>query len=105
MYCTAPNRFYGFLPREQGLVLGAFDIPLPPEVLETATFGILSISMSKGWYSLTRVRYLPSVTPPSQWVQILSIHYVHCTLYSRLELMLKFLDYRRVPYMYRPPST
>ena len=54
-----------------------FDIPPPLEVLETATFGILSISMPESWYSLTQVRYLLSVTPPSQWVRILSIHYVH----------------------------
>ena len=53
-----------------------FNIPPLPEALETATFGILSISVPVSWYSLTQVRYLPSATPPSQWVRILSIHYV-----------------------------
>ena len=53
-----------------------FNIPPLPEALETATFGKLSVSVPVSWYSLTQVRYLPSATPPSRWVRILSIHYV-----------------------------
>ena len=75
-YCTALNCFFLVFCHENKVWYWVhFDIPPPPEVLETATFGILSISMPVSWYLLTWVRYLPSVTPPSQWVRILSIHY------------------------------
>ena len=92
-----------------------FNIPPLPEALETATFGILSISVPVSWYSLTQVRYLPSATPPSQWVRILSIHYVQQSrvnvgIFSPcgnrtptpLDLPPRSLDYRRLPYIGLP---
>ena len=39
-------------------------------------FAIRTKSVPGSWYSLTRVGYLPLVTQPSQWVWILSMHYV-----------------------------
>ena len=34
-----------------------FDIPPLSEILETATFGVITISMLLSWYLLIRVRY------------------------------------------------
>ena len=92
------HRFYGFLPWEQGLVLGAFCHTSPAGENRDRNIGILSISSRSPGTRTNRVR-----NSPRQHHHLDGYRYILYTMYSRPELMLEF--FLQVGIKPQPPWT